>query len=93
MYILPEVQKLKSEDELKVDNAKKHVAVQSMGAELHKLKLELIKLQSSNDELNTAANMNMQKINHEVRINKTLYEEKEGMEKKLADSIATNKSL
>ena len=53
-----------------------------MGAKLHKLKLNLIKLQSSNDELKTVTNMNIQKLNHEVSINKIFHEEKEGVEKK-----------
>ena len=94
MYLLPKVHKMKkSQEELKVDNTKKDATIQSMDAELHKLKLDLVQLQKSNEKLNTTADMNMQKLNQEVSISQAFREEKEGVEKKLVDSIATIKKL
>ena len=60
---------------------------------MQKQKSDLMKLQSSHDELSTTANINMQKLNEKLIINQTLCEEKEGLEKKLVDSIANNESL
>ena len=60
---------------------------------LQKLKTNLVKLQSKNEELSIAANMNKQKLTQKANINKTLREEKERVERKLDDSTAIIKSL
>ena len=69
------------------------ISIQSMSPELYKLKLDLIQLQKTNDELNTTANMNMQKLNQEVGINKALREEKECVKQRLSESMAQNQKL
>ena len=80
-------------EELKVERDKKDTVIQTQGAELQKQKIDLLRLQNSNNNLSTAANINMEKLNHELNINETLHKEKEGVEMKLTDSMAIIKNL
>ena len=94
MYLLLEVEKLqKKYDELKVEADKKEAIIQTQRAELQKNRADLMTLQNSNDELSVAANMNMQKLNHELDINKAPREEKEGVEHKLSESTTQNQNF
>ena len=57
--MLLEVQKLqKKYEELKVECNKKDTVILTQGAELQKKKSNLVKLQSSHNELSTAASIN-----------------------------------
>ena len=52
-----------------------------------------MRLHNQNVKLSIVANMNMQKLNHEVDINRALQVEKEGVEHKLLESIAQNQKF